>query len=69
MLRQLTLAAVIALPVAGSGFLVGCEEEIASEKTVDVKDDGTVITDETTVTKDGDGEVTKTEEKKVDAPE
>ncbi len=68
MLRQLTLAAVMVLPVVGTGFLVGCEEEIASEKTVDVKDDGTVVTEETTVTKDADGEVQKTEEKTVDAP-
>lgn len=69
MLKQITLSALLALPVAGTGFLVGCEEEVASEKTVDVQDDGTVVTEEETVTKDDEGNVTKTEEKTVDAPE
>lgn len=68
MMKQLILSGVLAIPVAGGGLLVGCEEEVASEKTVDVKDDGTVVTEEETVTKDDEGNVTKTEEKSVDTP-
>lgn len=66
MVKQLILSAVLAIPVTGA--VVGCEEEVASEKTVDVKEDGTVVTEEETVTKDDEGNVTKTEEKSVDTP-
>ena len=68
MLRQITLAALLALPVAGTGFMIGCDDETSSNKTVDVKDDGTKVTTEEKTTKDDDGNVTKTEEKKVDHP-
>lgn len=69
MLRQITLAAVLAMPVAGMGLLAGCDREMSSEKSVDVKDDGTKVTTEEKTTKDDEGNVTKTEEKKVDHPD
>src|SRR6185503_19146751 len=60
---SLTLA-VMALVVPAA--LCGCDRELAHEKTVDVKDDGTVKTKEKTVTENAGGGVTVTEEKKTE---
>ena len=67
MMYRMLLVALMALP-AGA-MVVGCEDEIASERTVDVKDDGTVVKEETTVTEGTDGSVTKEETKSVDTPD
>ncbi len=59
-MQRLMLCAAMAMPLAGLPVLSGCDREIASEREVEVKDDGTVKETETTVTETDDG--VKTEE-------
>jgi hypothetical protein len=69
MRRITTLAAALLITLVGMPFVGGCEREIESEKKVEVKQDGTKVTEEKKVTQDTQtGEVTRTEEKKVDKP-
>lgn len=69
-MRRFLVTGVLAIPLLGVPALVGCEREISSEKSVEVKEDGTKVTEEKKVTQDTQtGEVTKTEEKKVDKPD
>ena len=55
---------VLALPF----LLVGCDREVSKTKSSSVSRDGTVKTQEKTVTKAPDGTVTKTQESKTTAP-
>jgi hypothetical protein len=57
-----------ALAFVAATTLSGCDQEIASEREVDVKDDGTVKSREKTVTRDSDGSTTVTEEKTTTKP-
>jgi len=57
------LCAALLVPFAG------CDREVESERSVDVKDDGTKVTKETTVSETADGGVKKEETKTVDKPE
>ncbi|MCI0348664.1 MAG: hypothetical protein L0Z53_04495 [Acidobacteriales bacterium] len=61
---------LIALGIAlvGLAGLSGCENEIARESDVDIKDDGTVRTREKTVTENPDGSTTVREEKETTRP-
>jgi len=61
-----TYAAMSALSL--SLLLVGCDRQVSSEKSTDVKSDGTVKTKEKTVTESPDGTVTKKEETKKTTP-
>lgn len=63
-----SLIAMLALSLAAVPALVGCEDTLEHEKSVDVKDDGTVVTKEKKVTEGPSGEITKTESKDVDRP-
>ena len=49
-------------------LLSGCSQEVSKTKSSSVSSDGTVKTDEKTVTKSADGTVTKTEESKTTTP-
>ena len=62
-LSSLLALALLASPLA----IVGCDT-VEEEKKVEVKDDGTVVKEQTKTTENADGSVTKTEEKKVDKP-
>ena len=57
------LCAALLVPFAG------CDREVESERSVDVKDDGTKVTKETTVSETADGGVKKEETKTVDKPD
>jgi hypothetical protein len=57
-------ASALALPF----LLVGCDREVSHTESSTVKSDGTVKTDEKTVTQSKDGTVTKTEESKKTTP-
>ncbi len=65
-MQRLMLCAALAMPLAGLPVLSGCDREIASEEQVQVKDDGTVVQEETTVTETDDG--VKTEQTKEVTP-
>ena len=55
--------------LALSLLLVGCDQQVSSDKSSSVSSDGTVKSKEKTVTKSSDGTVTKTEEtKKTEKP-
>ena len=64
-ITPLMLVSFVGLPVAA--VAVGCDT-VEESKTVDVKDDGTVVKEETKVTEGADGNLTKTETKSVDKP-
>ena len=68
-MKRLMLCAALAMPVAGVAVLSGCDREIESTKSTEVKDDGTKVTKETTVSETADGGVKKEESKTVDKPE
>jgi hypothetical protein len=59
---------VFAMALLVPAALSGCDREVAHEKSVDIKDDGTVKTKEKTITKDADGGTTITEEKTTERP-
>ena len=57
------LSGALVVPLAG-----GCSDTVSEESKTKVKDDGTVVREKEKVTKDADGNVTKTETKTVDKP-
>jgi hypothetical protein len=68
-MRRSTFALAIIAALAGLPTLSGCERELEHSKRVEVKDDGTKVTKEKTVTEDKQtDEVTRTEGKKVEPP-
>ena len=50
-------------------MLGGCDDEVSSTKSTEVKDDGTKVTKESTVSETADGGMKKEESKTVDKPE
>ena len=67
-MSRFILAIALTLGLAAPSMMIGCEETLEHEKEVEVKDDGTVKTEETKVTEGPGDTVTKTEEKTVDKP-
>jgi hypothetical protein len=67
MRRYATLPLLFAFIVSPLALTAGCDT-VEEEKKVEVKDDGTVVKEQTKTTENVDGSVTKTEEKKVDKP-
>ena len=67
MRRYATLPLLFAFIVSPVALSVGCDD-VEETKKVEVKDDGTVVKEQTKTTENVDGSVTKTEEKKVDKP-
>ena len=67
-MKMRSLFSVIAALSLAMPAMVGCEDTIESERKVEVKDDGTVVTEEKKVTEQSDGSIKKTEEKTVDRP-
>ena len=63
LMTPLIALALIVSPLA----VTGCDT-VEEERKVEVKDDGTVVKEQTKTTENADGSVTKTEEKKVDKP-
>jgi hypothetical protein len=61
--NSLVLFTLVAIPAG----IIGCDTTEETKK-VDVKDDGTVVKEQTKTTENADGSVTKTQEKKVDKP-
>ena len=57
------MSAALALPMA---TLIGCDREVSHTEKVDVKSDGTVKKEQTTVTEKPDGTIVKEQEKRVD---
>ena len=68
-MKRLILCAALTMPLAAASLLGGCDREVESTKSVDVKDDGTKVTKETTVSETADGGMKKEESKTVDKPE
>ena len=66
-MNRLMISATMLVGFCGAPLLVGCDTTEHS-KTVDVKNDGTVVKKETKTTENPDGSVTKTEKKDVDHP-
>lgn len=62
-LLSVALAALFGVAVIG-----GCDEKVAEEKEVDVKQDGTVVTKEREVTEKPDGTIVEETSKDVDRP-
>ena len=60
-MKRMILSAALVLPLASLPFVTGCDREVSSEKSVQVKDDGTKVTKESTVTETADGGVKKEE--------
>lgn len=62
-------AIYVAASVLALSFLsVGCDREVSKSKSKSVSGDGTVKTEEKTVTQSPDGTVTKTQETKTTEP-
>jgi hypothetical protein len=59
-MHRLILCAALLVPMAG------CDREVSSEKEVEVKDNGTVVTEEKKVTEKADGTAEQKETKSVD---
>jgi hypothetical protein len=59
-MRRLILCAALLVPI------YGCDREVESKKEVEVKDDGTVVTEEKKTTEKADGTVEQKETKTVD---
>lgn len=68
-MRSLILSAMLAVLVAAVPVVVGCDREVESERSVEVKDDGTKVTREETVSETADGGVKKEESVSVDKPD
>jgi hypothetical protein len=67
-MRAFAINALVALALVCSPLaMTGCDT-VEEERKVEVKDDGTVVKEQTKTTENADGSVTKTEEKKVDKP-
>ena len=68
-MRRLLIASMMGLSAFALPVLIGCDDTVSHEKEVEVKDDGTKVTEEKKVTQDREtGDKTVTEEKKVDNP-
>jgi hypothetical protein len=69
-MRRIMIASLVGcLALAGLPMLGGCDETVSHKEKTEVKDDGTVVKEEKTVTQDKQtGETKTTEEKKVDRP-
>ncbi len=67
-MRRLMSVSLLSLCFVGAPLLVGCDDTVEETKSVDVKDDGTVVREQEKVTENADGSVTKTESKNVDKP-
>jgi hypothetical protein len=68
-MKRIILSTALALPLASLPMLTGCDREVSSDKTVQVKDDGTKVTKESSVTETADGGVKKEESRSVDKPD
>ncbi len=68
-MKRLMLCATLAMPCAAMSALLGCDREVESDKSVEVRDDGTKVTKETTVSETADGGMKKEESRSVDKPE
>ena len=66
--NRMTVIRVATSALALSFLLVGCDREISKTKTSSVSSNGTVKSNEKTVTQAPDGTVTKTQESKSAAP-
>jgi hypothetical protein len=66
---RIILTAALALPLGALTVVTGCDREVSSEKSVQVKDDGTKVTHEKSVSETADGGVKKEESKSVDKPD
>jgi hypothetical protein len=66
---KIVLACLAAAAAASLAFLAGCDKEIARTKETQIKDDGTVKTEEKTVTEHPDGSRTVTEEETKSVPD
>lgn len=66
-MRYLMSLAVV-LSLAALPTLVGCDDTLSHEKEVDVKDNGTVVKEESTVKETPSGDIVKEETKSVDKP-
>ena len=69
MMKNRTLA-LIAIAAIGAPLLVmaGCDRTVSSSKSTKTKSDGTVKTEEKTVTQSPDGTVTQEEKEKTTTP-
>lgn len=67
-MRRLVIAIALVGWCAPMSLLTGCDKTREEQKTVEVKDNGTTVTQEKKVTESPNGTVTKTEEKKVSNP-
>ena len=68
MKNRKVVACVAASVVAFSFLTVGCDREVSKSKSMSVSSDGTVKSQEKTVTQSPDGTVTKTTESKTTEP-
>ena len=68
MRRFATTPLLFAFALSPLAFTTGGCDTTEEHKKVEVKDDGTVVKEQTKTTENADGSVTKTEEKKVDKP-
>jgi hypothetical protein len=69
MKRLLSIALISGVGLCGAPLLVGCEDTVDHQKSVEVKDDGTKVTKEKkTTVNDATDTVTKTESKDVQKP-
>jgi hypothetical protein len=68
MRRILSTLLVLGLLAPTTSLLVGCDDTLSHEKTVEQKSDGTTVKNEKKVTESPNGTITKTEEHKVDHP-
>ena len=62
-LLSVTLAALFGVAMIG-----GCDEKLDEDKKVDVKSDGTVVTEKREVTEKPDGSIVEEKSKEVDKP-
>lgn len=67
-MKRYTIYAGLLLALAGTTLLAGCDREVAHTKKVDIKNDGTVKTQEKTVTQNADGSTTIKDEKSTSHP-
>jgi hypothetical protein len=67
-MTRYAMVALLGLSFAGAPALVGCDREVSHEKTVKVKDDGTVKKNETTVKEKPNGTIVKEESKSTNHP-
>lgn len=64
--KMMSVALAALFGVAAIG--VGCDEKLDEDKKVDVKSDGTVVTEKRTVTEKPDGSIVEEKSRDVDKP-